>query len=156
MTSRLVDFLLTLALITLACSGTALMAYAVWRIGQDVMRAMHTLLTCWNFHTQRDDARERLTSDPVMRDILAMSSPFQRIFAPFFGYARDLRRLSAYRYQKAQEQTAQMIWDTRLGALLTRDELDFLYGKDEPPAAASLTVPVQPVQPTGVVVTAAP
>lgn len=156
MNSRLVDFLLALALIALACSGTSLMVYAVWRIGQDVMRAMHTLLTCWGFHTQRDDARTRLLSDPVMRDILAMSSPFRRIFAPFFSYSRDLRRLSAYRYQKAQEQTAQMIWDSRLGALLTRDESDYLYGRDEPPAAASAVVPMQPVQPSGVVVAAAP
>ena len=154
MTSRLIDFLFVLALIALACSGTALMAYAVWRIGQDVMRAMHTLLTCWNFHKQRDDARTRVLSDPVMRDILAMSSPFRRIFAPFFGFSRDLRRLSAYRFHKAQEQTAQMIWDTRLGALLTRDEYEFLNGKGEPPSGVSPTVPVQPVRPPGLKVTA--
>ena len=156
MTSRLVDLLLAVTLIALACSGTALMACAVWRIGQDVMRAMHTLLTCWNFHTQRDDARTRLLSDPVMRDILAMSSPFRRIFAPFFSYSRDLRRLSAYRFQKLREQTAQMIWDTRLGALVTRDEYDFLYGKKEPPADVGPTVPVQPVQPPGLAVAATP
>ena len=156
MTSRLVDFLLTLALITLACSGTALMAYALWRIGQDVMRAMHTLFTCWNFHTQHEDARRRLTSDPVMRDILAMSSPFQRIIAPFFGYARDLRRLSAYRFQNAREQTAQMIWDTRLGALVTRDEYEFLYGKSEPPADVGPLVPAEPSQPPGLEAAAIP
>ena len=147
MITRLVDFLFALALIALACSGTALMAYAVWRIGQDVMRAMHTLLTCWEFHKQRDDARTRLLTDPVMRDTLAMSSPFRRIFAPLVGYSRDLRRLSAYRYQKALEQTAQMIWDTRLGALVTRDEYDFLYGKQEPPADTGSPVPVGPVHP---------
>lgn len=146
MITRLVDFLFALALVALAFSGTALMAYAVWRIGQDVMRAMHTLLTCWDFH-KRDDARTRLLTDPVMRDTLAMSSPFRRIFAPFLGYSRDLRRLSAYRYQKAREQTAQMIWDTRLGALVTRDEYDFLYGKQEPPADAGPLVPVHPEQP---------
>jgi hypothetical protein len=146
MTSRLLDFLLVLLLIALACSGTSLMIYALWHIGQRIMIAMHTLLTCWEFHAGRDEKRRRLLSDPAMHNILTMQSVFSRVFAPFSGYSSDLVRLKAYRHRRAREQATQMIWDSRLGALLTRDEYEFLYGAGDPPSAGA-PVPVPPFQP---------
>src|SRR5262245_49299213 len=146
MTSRLLDFLFVVLLIALACSGTSLMLYAVLHIGRKVCVAMHTLLTCWEFGNGPDDARRRLLSDPFMHDALTMRSGFGRFFAPFSRYSADLQRLRAYRYERAREQASQMIWDNRLGALLTRDEYEFLYGLGDSPSA-SVPAPIEPIQP---------
>ena len=134
MASRWFDFLFVVLLIVIACSGTSLTLYAVWHIARRICTALHTLLTCRDYCKGADDDRSRLVSDPVMHDILTMRSAFRRNCAPFSSFSRDLQRLHAYRYERARRQTSQMIWDNRLGALLTRDEHEFLYGPSEAPA----------------------
>jgi hypothetical protein len=45
-------------------------------------------------------------------------------------------RLEDYRFAKLLKGEADLLWDERLAALLTRDEFDFLYGTHAQPACA--------------------
>ena len=63
-----------------------------------------------------------------MRDLLTMNTLFRRISPPVFAYARDLKLLEQYRYAQARKRDEDLIWDRRLGALLTPDEHAHLYG----------------------------
>lgn len=128
MDSRLIDFLFTVALVLLCFSGTTLMAYAVLRIGVQLMGATNRLLTAWDYHRKGPEDRALLLSQPRMRDLLMMSTLFGRFSPPVFAYAHDLKLLEEFRYAQARKRDENLIWDRRLGALLTPDEHAHLYG----------------------------
>ena len=132
MDSRLVDFLFAVALLLLVFSGTTLMVYAAMRIGVDLMQAVNRLLTAWQYHRGGPGERDLLLNQPRLRDLLTMGRLFERS-SPAVGvaYVRDLRRLEQYRYAQARNRDGELIWDRRLGALLTPDEHAYLYGAPE-------------------------
>lgn len=131
---RFVDLLYVTLLVLLMFTSGGLMLYAVWNIGMRLMRAMHVLLTCWNYRsaTREGDElmRRLLLSDPIMRAILRATSPFQEFCPAFTARQRELRRLEAYRFAKLQAGESDLVWDERLAMLLTRDEYDYLYRVD--------------------------
>ena len=129
MDSRLIDFLFSVALLLLLFSGTSLMLYAIGKIATDVMIALNRLLTAWDYHRKGPEDRALLLKQPPFRDVLTMNTLFQRAFPPIgFAYARDLRRLEQHRYAQARQRDEELIWDRRLGALLTPEEHAYLYG----------------------------
>lgn len=136
MESRLIDFCFVVLLVALSFSGVTLIAYAIWKIAQELMQAMHTLLTCWEFH-RRPQERDRFLADPVMRGILTMTGRYPRVAPPVLAHSRLIDRLEWYRRQKARAHDAQLIWDRRLGALLAPDEYEFLYAEQTRPPRSS-------------------
>jgi len=132
MEHRFFDLLYVVLLVVLMFTSGGLIAYAVWNIGMRLMRAMHVFLTCWNYqtacYTGDEFQRRLLLADPVMRAVLRVASPFQTFCPAFATRQRQLRRLDEYRFSKLQKGEADLVWDERLAALLTRDEYDFLYG----------------------------
>jgi hypothetical protein len=125
---RLVDLIYVLALLVLFVSSGGLVLYAVRAIGMQVMRAWHVYLTCRQYHRGGETERLWLLSDPVMRGILTMTSPIQRFF-PWPKWRRKrLQQLATFRHQQALAAATKLIWDPRLGALLTPEEHAHLYG----------------------------
>ncbi len=131
MESRLYDLLYVLALTVLFGSGVSLILYALWQIAWDVMRAIHQYLTCREFDRSDEAGRAFYTKDRVMRGMLTMHEEFRRVFFPLGRFGADLARLRDYRFEKVMQQNDQLIWDRRLGALLTPDEHAFLYRNGE-------------------------
>lgn len=129
METRLIDFLFAAALVLFCVSGTTLMAYAVGKIGLELLQAMNRLLTVWDYHRNGPEDRAWMRRQPGIRDLLTMATLFDRIAPPRLAYARDLKRLADYRYAKARQRDEDSIWDRRLGALLTPDEYEHLYGE---------------------------
>ncbi|HVX10774.1 MAG TPA: hypothetical protein VHC22_06305 [Pirellulales bacterium] len=80
-----------------------------------------------------------LLLDPVMRAILRGTSPIQVLCPLFVDRRRQFRRLADYRLAQLQKVEADLVWDNRLAALLTRDEYDFLYGRVTPPVPPAVT-----------------
>ena len=138
MEHRFFDLLYVLLLVLLMFTSGGLMVYAVWNIGMRLIRAMHVFLTCWDYraaYRKGDELQRRLLlADPVMRAILRAASPFQAFCPAFVARRRQLRRLEEYRFSKLQKGEADLVWDERLAALLTRDEYNFLYGGGALPA----------------------
>jgi hypothetical protein len=129
---RFADLLYVALLVLLMLTSGGLILYAVCNVGMRLMRAMHVFLTCWNYRTayRKGDelGRRVLLGDPVMRAILRGTSPLQEFCPAFAARQRQLRRLEEYRFAKLQKGEADLVWDERLAALLTRDEYDFLHG----------------------------
>ena len=128
---RLLDLIYVLALLILFVSSGGLIFYAARAIGMQVIRAWHTYLTCRDYHRGGELHREWLLKDPVMRGILTLASPFQQFFPWPRRRRLALQRLAAYRHQQALTANAKLIWDPRLGALLTPQELAHLYGEEK-------------------------
>jgi hypothetical protein len=131
MEHRFFDLVYVLLVVLMFTSG-GLIAYAVWQIGMRLMRAMHVFLTCWDYRVagrKGDELRRRvLLADPISRAILRVTSPCQAFCPVFVARQRQLRRLEEYRFSKLRKGEADLVWDERLAALLTRDEYEFLYG----------------------------
>jgi hypothetical protein len=139
MEHRFFDLLWVLLLVVLTLTSGGLIAYAAWNIGMRLMRAMHVFLTCWDYRAacrKGDEVRCRvLLADPVMRAVLRATSPLQTFCPAFVSRQRQLRRLEEYRFSKLQKGEADLVWDERLAALLTRDEYNFLYSAGALPAS---------------------
>jgi hypothetical protein len=125
---RLLDLIYALAILLLLLTSGGLIVYAVKQIGIHVMQAWHTYLTCRDYHRGGELQRGWLLKDPTMRGILTLAAPFQHFF-PWPRWRRtELKRLAAYRHERALAANRELIWDPRLAALLTPDEHAHLYG----------------------------
>lgn len=129
---RLLDFLWVVALVAVCCSGTGLMIFGVWKVGQELLKALYIGLVCLEYGLFGEAHRSVLLRDPIARRVLRLDSPYQ-VFAPLpLIRLSRLDELEKLRTQQASQNESDLIWEPLLGGLLTTAERNALFDESGP------------------------